>query len=84
MPQISTSNEFGKWLQELLTDHDISVRMLARTIGIDKRYVTHWIQGSAHPRLSNTVFLVLALERLTGRSRLDLFEQICHAVRNDS
>lgn len=84
MTKIKTTNSFGKWLQQTMTEHGVSVHKLAKTIGIDKRYVTHWIQGTAHPRLQNTCFLVLSLERLTGVSRLELFRQICQAILEDS
>jgi transcriptional regulator with XRE-family HTH domain len=84
MTRIRTTNTFGAWLQKTMTKHNISVYILAKTIGIDKRYITHWIQGTAHPRLQNTVFLVISLERLTNISRLDLLDEICQAVLNDS
>jgi transcriptional regulator with XRE-family HTH domain len=84
MTRIKTNNEFGTWLQKVMTTNDVSVHKLARTIGIDKRYITHWIQGTAHPRLSNTVFLLLSLERLTGINKLELFNDLCEAILKDS
>jgi len=81
---IRTTNNFGSWLQSTMVQHGITVNRLATTIGIDKRYCTHWIQGTAHPRLQNTVFLVISLEKLTGIDRIELFEQLCKAVLSDS
>ena len=73
---IKTNNQFGKWLKQYLNKRKIDVTTLAKKLGIGRRHITHWIQGTSHPRFVNAVFLIDALSKLTGDTPEDIYYEL--------
>tara|TARA_Y100000361_G_C11072122_1_gene296260 strand:+ start:223 stop:483 length:261 start_codon:yes stop_codon:yes gene_type:complete len=80
---IKTKNKFGKWLKRYLNKRKIDVTTLAKKMGIGRRHITHWIQGTSHPRLVNAVFLIIALSKLTGDTPEDIFRELLEEIVKD-
>ena len=80
---IKSKNKFGKWLKRYCNKHKIDVTSLSRRLGIDRRYVTHWIQGTSHPRTVNTIFLIEALSQITGEEPEKIYLALREHIMGD-
>ena len=83
MIEIETTNQFGEWLKRYCNDHEIDVKTLSFTLGVGRRHVTHWIQGTSHPRLVNTVFLIEALHRLPREPTGNIYNKMKNHIMKD-
>ena len=80
---INTNNTFGEWLKVYCNTHNIDVTTLAKRLGIGRRHVTHWIQGTSHPRLLNGVFLIEALSSLTKEDEAKIYMSMSRHIKKD-
>ena len=80
---IKTSNAFGAWLKGYCNRHKIRVCDLSRVLGVGRRHITHWIQGTSHPRLVNGVFLIDALSKITGEDGVSIYVDMRDHVKKD-
>ena len=80
---INTNNTFGEWLKDYCNAHNIDVTTLAKRLGIGRRHVTHWIQGTSHPRLLNGVFLIEALSSLTKEDEAKIYMSMSRHIKKD-
>lgn len=80
---IKTKNKFGRWLKQYLNKRDIDVTTLSKRLGIGRRHITHWIQGTSHPRLVNAVFMILALSKITGDTPEEIFRGLIEEIVKD-
>lgn len=80
---IKSSNKFGKWLKQFCNKHNIDAKTLAKTFGIDRRHITHWIQGTSHPRTINTFFLFDALSKLSGIEPKEIYAEAAKQITKD-
>ena len=80
---IKTKNKFGKWLKRYLNKRKIDVTTLAKKMGIGRRHITHWIQGTSHPRTINTFFLIDALSKLSGIEPNEIYAEAAKQITKD-
>jgi len=52
-------------------------------LGVGRRHITHWIQGTSHPRLVNGVFLIDALSKITGEDGVSIYVDMRGHVKKD-
>ena len=78
-----TKNHFGEWLKKYMNSREIDVSKLSKTLGIGRRYITHWLQGTSHPRLINAVFLIEALSKITKEHTSSIYEDMRSHIAKD-
>lgn len=67
-----------------MSDHEISVRLLADKIGVSDRLIRQWKTGNSQPRFISGIYLVKALAQITKMKEEQIFYEIANRILKDN